>query len=84
MGHAAHIGNRGGVNRVLVGKYLAKRLLQIPRCRWEDNIKIDHKEIRWDYIDWINLSFGRYKWQVLLNIVIRLQVPQNAEYFPNN
>jgi len=84
VGHTTHIGNRRGANRALVGKLWAKRPLQIPRCRWEDNIKMDNKEIRWNYTDWINLSCGRYKWRLLLNIIIRLQVPQNAENFPNN
>ena len=26
------------------------------RCRWEDNIKMDPKEIQWDSINWINLA----------------------------
>ena len=56
VGHAAHMGNRGSVNRVLVGKLWGKRPLQIPRCRWEDNIKMDPKEIQWEGISWINLS----------------------------
>jgi len=25
-----------------------------PRCKWEDNIKADLKEIWWDGVDWIN------------------------------
>jgi hypothetical protein len=28
--------------------------------RWEDNIKIDLKEIRWDDVDWINFTQDRY------------------------
>jgi hypothetical protein len=39
VGHAAHMGNRGGVNRLLVGKLWVKEPLKILRCRWEDNIK---------------------------------------------
>jgi hypothetical protein len=30
---------------VLVGKPEVKRLLGRPRCRWEDNIKIDIQEV---------------------------------------
>jgi hypothetical protein len=45
--------------RVLVGKPKVKRPLGRRRHRWEDNIKIDLREIRWDGTDWINLSQGR-------------------------
>ena len=34
-------GEKRGVYRVLVGKPEAKRQLGRPRCRWEDNIKMD-------------------------------------------
>jgi hypothetical protein len=34
-------GERGGVNRNLVGKPEGKRPIGRPRCRWEDNIKMD-------------------------------------------
>ena len=26
------------------------------RCRWEDNIKMDPKEIEWDSINWIDVA----------------------------
>jgi hypothetical protein len=32
-----------GVYRVLVGRPEGKRLLGRPRCRWEDNIKLEPK-----------------------------------------
>jgi hypothetical protein len=35
------MGERRGEYRVLVGKPEGKRLLERPRRRWEDNIKID-------------------------------------------
>jgi hypothetical protein len=39
--HVAHMGERRGVDRVLVGKPEGKRPLGRPRRRWEDNIKMD-------------------------------------------
>jgi hypothetical protein len=33
-----------GVYRVLVGRPEGKRPLGRPRCRWEDNIKMDLRE----------------------------------------
>jgi hypothetical protein len=35
------MGERRGLNRVLVGKPEGKRRLGRPRNRWEDNIKMD-------------------------------------------
>jgi hypothetical protein len=32
---------------VLVGKPEGKRALRRPRCRWEDGIRVDLREIGW-------------------------------------
>ena len=47
-GHVARVLERRGVSRVLVGKPEGKRLLWRPRRRWEDNIKMDLQEVRWE------------------------------------
>jgi hypothetical protein len=39
------MGERRGAYRALVGKPDGRRLLGRPRRRWEDNIKIDHREV---------------------------------------
>jgi hypothetical protein len=44
-GHVARIGEGRGVYRVLVGKPEGKRPLGRPRCRREDNIKVDLQEV---------------------------------------
>jgi hypothetical protein len=44
-GHVARMGKRTGVYRELVGKYEGKRPLRRPRCRWEDNIKMNLQEV---------------------------------------
>ena len=44
-GHVAHMEEGRGVHRVLVGKPEGKRPLGRPRCRWEDNIKMDLQEV---------------------------------------
>jgi hypothetical protein len=61
--------------RVLVGKPERKRLLGRPRCRWEDNIKIDLRQIGWGGMDWINLAEDRDQWQALVNMVMKLWIP---------
>jgi hypothetical protein len=44
------------VYRVLVGRPEIKRLLERPRRRWEDNIKMNLTEIGIDGANWIRLA----------------------------
>ena len=39
-----------------MGKSEGKRTLGRPRCRWEDNIKMDLREVGCDPRDWIALA----------------------------
>jgi hypothetical protein len=39
------------------------------RIIWEDNIKVDHKEVSCKGAGWINVVQVRDKWWVLLNTV---------------
>jgi hypothetical protein len=55
--------------RVLVRKPEGKRLLGSPRHRWEDNIKMDAREVGWG-MDWIILAENRDKWWALVNAVM--------------
>jgi len=58
--HMACIREGRGVYRVLVGKPKGKRLLGRPRCRWEDNIKLDLREIGIAGFGWLRIgSSGR-------------------------
>jgi len=74
-GCVAHMGDSRGAYRVLVGRPEGKRPLVRPRCRWEDNIKIDLQAVGWGGMDWIDLTENRGIWQVLVNVVMNLQVP---------
>jgi len=55
---------RRGVYRVLVGKPEGKRPHGRPRCRWEDNIKMDLQEWEVGGEDWIDQAQDRDRWQV--------------------
>ena len=52
-----------------------KRPLGRPRCRWEDNIKMDLQEVGCEGMDWINVAQNRDRWWALVNAVMKLQVP---------
>jgi hypothetical protein len=58
-GHVACMGEGRGMYRVLVGMPKGKRPLGRPRCRWEDNIKMDLREIGIDGANWIWLAQDR-------------------------
>jgi hypothetical protein len=59
----------------LVGKPEEKKPLERPKRRCEDNIKMDLREIGWDFMDWIHLAEDRDQWRALVNMVINLLVP---------
>ena len=61
--------------RVLMGKPGGKRPLRKHRRRWEDNIKMDLREVGYGVMDLIELAQDRYRWQALVDAVINLQVP---------
>jgi hypothetical protein len=49
-----------------VGKPECKRALGKPRRRWEDNIKMGLREIRWGDMNWIHLAQGSIKcWEIV-------------------
>jgi hypothetical protein len=64
-----------GVYRVLVGRPKSKRPLGRPRRRWEDNIKMDLKDIVIDGANRIQLTLDRVQWRPCVNTVMNLRVP---------
>ena len=52
-----------------------------PRCRWEDNIKMDLHEAGCWGMDWIDLAQDRDGWWALVNAVMNLRVPENTRNF---
>jgi hypothetical protein len=64
-----------GAYRALVGKPEGRRPLGRPRRRWEDNIKIDLREVGWGGADWIDLAQDRDRCPALVYTVMNLRVP---------
>jgi hypothetical protein len=42
-----------------VGKHEENRLLERPRSRWIDNIKIYVQDVEWGHMDWKDLAQDR-------------------------
>ena len=70
----ALMGEGRGVHRVLVGKPEGKKPLGRPRRRWEENIKMDLREVRGGG-DWMELAQDTDRWRALVNTVINFLVP---------
>jgi hypothetical protein len=80
-GHVAHRGLGRGVYRVLVGRPEVERPLKRCRRWWEDDIKLDLREIGIDGANWIQLTRDRVQWRDFVNMVMNLRVPQRKDIF---
>jgi hypothetical protein len=69
------MGEKRNTCKVLVGKPEGKRPLGRPRRKWEDNTRMDHREIGWGGMDWIDLAQNRDQWRAVVNTVMNLRVP---------
>jgi hypothetical protein len=54
---------------------LRRRPLGRPRHRWEDNIRIDLREVGCGFVDWMELAQDRGRWRALASAVMNLRVP---------
>ena len=61
--------------RVILGKPEGKRPLGRSRRRWEDNIKMDLREVGCDPGDLIALAEDRDQWRACVRVVTNLRVP---------
>jgi hypothetical protein len=73
-GHVAHMGEGRGVYRVLVGRPEGRRPLGRPGHRWEDNIRMDLREVGCGCVDWMELAQDRDRWCALVSEVMNLRV----------
>jgi hypothetical protein len=68
------MGERKGACRALVGKPEGRRPLGRPRRRWEDNIKMDLREVGWGYrLD--QSGWDRDRWRDVVKAVMNLRIP---------
>jgi hypothetical protein len=63
------------VDMVLVWRPEWKSPLGRPRRRWEDNIKMDLREIGIDGTNWIWQGRDRVRWRAFVSTVMNLPVP---------
>jgi hypothetical protein len=61
-----------------VGEPEGKRPLGRFKRRWEDNVKLDLREIGCSVTDWIHLAVDTEKWLAYVNTVLKSRVPKNV------
>jgi hypothetical protein len=61
------------VYKVLVGKPEGKRPLGRPRRRWEDEIRMNLREIGFGGVDWIRLAQDRDRWRAVVCMMMNLR-----------
>jgi hypothetical protein len=66
VGQVACMRDGRGVYRVLVGRHEGKRPLGRPRCSWEDDIKMDLRELVVNGANWTQLAQDRSSGGLLL------------------
>ncbi|KAJ4434100.1 hypothetical protein ANN_16420 [Periplaneta americana] len=72
-GHVARMGESRNAYRVLVGRPEGKIPLGRPKRRWEDNIKMDLREVGYDDRDWIKLAQDRDQWRAYVRAAMNLR-----------
>ncbi|KAJ4427566.1 hypothetical protein ANN_25214 [Periplaneta americana] len=73
-GHVARMGESRNAYKVLVGRPEGKRPLGRPRRSWEDNIKMDLREVGYDDREWINFARDRDQWRAYVRAAMNLRV----------
>jgi len=77
-GHAARMSEMRNAYKMF-GKTKGKRLLGRVRRIWEDNTRMDPREIGWEGVNWMHLDQDGDHWRASVNMVINVWVPQKAE-----
>jgi hypothetical protein len=74
-GHVARMWAIIHLLKVLVRKPEGRRLLERPKRKCNNNIRMYLREIDWVCVDWINLAQDSDQWQALVNTIMNLQGP---------
>ena len=61
--------------KILTAKPTENRPFGRPRHRWEDNIRMDLKEIGINAVNWFDSAQDRNYWRALVNAALNLRVP---------
>jgi len=69
-----HVARMGKIRYEYSGKPYRKRPLGRPRRKWQDNIRMDHRKIGWEGVDWMHMAQNRDQGRSFVNTVMNLSV----------
>ena len=67
--------DKGSAFKILTGKPSGKRPFGRPRCRWEDSIRMEVKEIGISTKNWVDSAQDRNYWRALVNAALNFRIP---------
>ena len=74
-GHVARMEEGRSAFKILTGTPAGKRPIGRPMCRWEDNIRMDIKEVGISTRNWVDSAQDKDYWRALVNAALNLRVP---------
>ena len=74
-GHVDRMEEASSAFKILTGTPTGERHLRRPRRRWEDNIRMDLKEISINTRNWVDSAQDRDYCRALANVTLNLRVP---------
>ena len=72
--HVARMEKDRSAFKILTGKPTGKRLLGRPRRRWEDNIRMDLKELGINTRNWFDSAQEKNYWGTVVKAQLNLRV----------
>jgi hypothetical protein len=74
-GYVESMGEKRNAHRISVVNPDGRAPLERPRSRWQNNIKMNLREIGRCDMDWTDLAQDKDQWRALVNMVMNLQAP---------
>jgi hypothetical protein len=74
-GHVVTLEEGRRAFKILTDKYTGKRPFGRPRCKWEDNIRVNLEEIGINAGNWVDSGQDRDYWRALVNVTLNLRIP---------
>jgi hypothetical protein len=75
MGHIARMRQMRSPHIFWLEDLKEKSLLRRSKRKWKYNIRMDLREIGWEFVDWMHRSQVRGHWRALVNTEMNLRVP---------
>ena len=75
VGHVARMEEDSSAFKIITGKPTGKRPLGWSRHSWEDNVRLDLKEVGVHMRNWVDSTLDTDYWRALVNVALNPQVP---------